>query len=222
MATVLGIGAFLVAYFWLLRNPLFPVTMMPLTALDRWVGFEPQALPLYLSLWFYVSIAPALLQESGLARPPRMWADVHQTLQSRHARNTFVIGDAAQLPRAVAKQAYNAIDMGELAAVNVTRFLAGSALKPFEPTGKPVLIAFGDLDTYLVAGRTVLASKAFAGAKEGVYQLFMSQMAPCDVLKSLPAAGGRLWQSWRQLAWPQLLSLADFRKLPDRRAVRML
>jgi membrane-associated phospholipid phosphatase len=63
MATVLGIGAFLVVYFWLLRNPLFPVTMMPLTALDQWVGFEPQALPLYLSLWFYVSIAPALLQD---------------------------------------------------------------------------------------------------------------------------------------------------------------
>jgi NADH dehydrogenase FAD-containing subunit len=39
---------------------------------------------------------------------------VHPTLQSRHARSTFVIGDAAQLPRAVAKQAYNAIDMGEL------------------------------------------------------------------------------------------------------------
>jgi hypothetical protein len=41
-------------------------------------------------------------------------------------------------------------------------------------------------------------------------------------LQSLPAAGGRLWQGWRRLAWPQLLSLADVRKLPDRRVVRML
>lgn len=175
-----------------------------------------------LTLWTAGLAAPALLQQSGLARPPHVWADVHQTLQSRHARSTFVIGDAAQLPRVVAKQAYNAIDMGKLAAVNVTGFLAGAPLKPYRPNSKPVLIAFGDLDTYLVAGKTVIASQALAGAKEGVFQLFMSQTAPCNVLQSLPAVGGRLWQSWRRLAWPQLLSLADFRKLPDRRVVRVL
>jgi NADH dehydrogenase len=175
-----------------------------------------------LTLWTAGLAAPALLQQSGLARPPHVWADVHQTLQSRYASSTFVIGDSAQLARAVAKQAYNAIDMGELAAINVTRFLAGAPLKPYQSNSKPVLIAFGDLDTYLIAGKTVLASQALAAAKEGVFQLFMSQMAPCSVLQYLPAAGGRLWQSWRRLAWPQLLSLADFRKLPDRRVVRML
>ncbi len=175
-----------------------------------------------LTLWTAGLAAPGLLQQSGLARPPQVWADVQPTLQSRYASNTFVIGDCAQLAHAVAKQAYNAIDMGKLAASNVTCFLAGAALTPYQPNSKPVLIAFGDLDTYLVAGKTVLASQALAGAKEGVFQLFMSQMAPCDLLQSLPAAGGRLWQSWRRLALPQLLSLADFRKLPDRRVVRML
>jgi membrane-associated phospholipid phosphatase len=45
----------------LLRHPLYPVTLMPLTAVDRWIGFWPGALPLYLSLWFYVSLAPGLL-----------------------------------------------------------------------------------------------------------------------------------------------------------------
>lgn len=175
-----------------------------------------------LTLWTAGLAPPELLQQSGLARPPSVWADVHQTLQSRYARNTFVIGDAAQLPRAVARQAYNAIDMGELAAANVMRHLAHSPLKAYEPSGKPVLIAFGDLETYLVAGRTVVASQALAGAKEGVYQLFMSQMAPCSMLQSLPAAGARLWQSWSQLAWPQLLSLTDLRKLPERRAIRIL
>jgi NADH dehydrogenase len=175
-----------------------------------------------LTLWTAGLAAPELLQQSGLARPPNAWADVHQTLQSRHARSTFVIGDAAQLPNPVAKQAYNAIAMGELAAINVTRFLDGEPLKPYQPGSKPVLIAFGDLDTYMVAGKTVLASQALAGAKEGVFQLFMSQMAPCNVLQSVPAASVRLWQSWRRLAWPQLLSLADFRKLPDRRVVRFL
>jgi len=175
-----------------------------------------------LTLWTAGLAPPTLLREAGLTRPPQVWADVHQTLQSRYYDNTFVVGDAAQLPRPVGKQAYNAIDMGSIAAANVARFLAGRALKPFKPASKPVLIAFGDLQTYLVAGRTVVASKALAGAKEGVYQVFMAQMAPGSMLHSLPAAAGRLWQSWRQLALPQLLSLADFRRLPDLRAIRLL
>lgn len=175
-----------------------------------------------LTLWTAGLAAPALLREAGLARPPQVWAEVHQTLQSRYFDNTFVVGDAAQLPHAVGKQAYNAIDMGALAAANVTRFLEGRALKPFKPAPKPVLIAFGDLQTYLVAGRTVVASKVLAGAKEGVYQVFMAQMTPGGMATSLPAAAGRLWRSWRRLAVPQLLSLADFRKLPDLRAVRLL
>ena len=112
--------------------------------------------------------------------------------------------------------------MGARAAANVAHFLGGRALKPFEPTSKPLLIAFGDLQTYLVAGQTVLASRLLAGAKEGVYQVFMSQMAAGGVLTGLPATTSRLWQSWRQLALPQLLSLADFKKLPDRRAIRLL
>ncbi len=175
-----------------------------------------------LSLWTAGLAPPALLRESGLAPPPEVWAGVHQTLQSQRFDNTFVVGDAAALPQAVGKQAYNAIDMGAFAAANVARFLEGRALKPFKPVPKPLLIAFGDLQTYLVAGRTVLASQLLAGAKEGVYQVFMSQMAPGGVLTGLPATTGRLWQSWRQLALPQLLSLADFRKLPDRRAIRLL
>ena len=181
-----------------------------------------ERLPSQLTLWTAGLAAPALLRQSGLAPSPQVWADVHQTLQSCQAEHTFVVGDCAQLPRAVAKQAYNAIDMGELAALNATRFLAAAPLKPYRPSSKPVLVAFGDLDTYLVAGQSVFASQALAAAKEGVFQLFMAQMAPCKVLQALPAAGSRLWQSWRQLALPQLLSLADFDKLPDRRVVRVL
>lgn len=62
IATTLGIGAFLMAYFWILRHPLFTVTQMPLTALDRAIGFRPAALPIYLSLWVYISFGPALLR----------------------------------------------------------------------------------------------------------------------------------------------------------------
>jgi len=54
---------FFIAYFWVLKHPFFPVTTMPHTAVDRLITFQPEALPLYLSLWFYVSLAPALLIE---------------------------------------------------------------------------------------------------------------------------------------------------------------
>lgn len=64
LATTLGISAFFVAYFWVLHYPQSAVTTMPLTALDRLIPVDPRALPLYLSLWFYVSIAPALLRNS--------------------------------------------------------------------------------------------------------------------------------------------------------------
>ncbi|WP_292451149.1 phosphatase PAP2 family protein [Methylibium sp.] len=62
--TTLGITAFFVAYFWVLQHPFFTVTTMPLIALDRWVAFRPEAFVLYVSLWVYVSLGPALLKDS--------------------------------------------------------------------------------------------------------------------------------------------------------------
>lgn len=56
-----GMGVFFVAYFWLLRHPLRPVTIVPRTAVDRLIRFWPGALPLYFSLWPYVALVPALL-----------------------------------------------------------------------------------------------------------------------------------------------------------------
>lgn len=56
-----GMTLFFVAYFAVLNNPLFPVTTMPLTAIDRAIGFQPESLALYFSLWVYVSLAPALI-----------------------------------------------------------------------------------------------------------------------------------------------------------------
>ena len=61
IGTTLFIGVFFGAYFYLLKHPAYPITVMPITWLDRLIGFQPQALPLYLSLWVYVSLPPALL-----------------------------------------------------------------------------------------------------------------------------------------------------------------
>jgi membrane-associated phospholipid phosphatase len=51
---------FFIGYFHLLRQPVNPVTVMPLTAIDRLVPFQPQALIAYFSLWIYVGVAPGL------------------------------------------------------------------------------------------------------------------------------------------------------------------
>jgi len=61
IGTPLGMAGFFFVYFWLLRHPLHPLVTIPFTAVDRWVAFQPGAVFLYLSLWFYVSLAPALL-----------------------------------------------------------------------------------------------------------------------------------------------------------------
>ncbi|MEP7280617.1 MAG: phosphatase PAP2 family protein [Rubrivivax sp.] len=57
----LGMTGFFVAYFYLLRHPVFPVTEMPRIALDHWIPFTPQALWVYFTLWVYVALTPALL-----------------------------------------------------------------------------------------------------------------------------------------------------------------
>ena len=51
---------FFIGYFHMLRHPDFAVTVMPLTALDHLIPFQPQALVAYFSLWLYVGVAPGL------------------------------------------------------------------------------------------------------------------------------------------------------------------
>lgn len=48
-------------YFGVLRYPLFATTVMPLIAIDQWIAFTPLAFPAYVSLWFYASLPPALM-----------------------------------------------------------------------------------------------------------------------------------------------------------------
>ena len=179
-------------------------------------------LPSALTIWAAGLAPPPLLREAKLIRPPQTWAAVHQTLQSRYAPSIFVVGDVAALPKPARKQAFNAIDMGALAAHNVTRWLADQSLKDFKPPATPLLLAFGDLQTYMIAGKTVLASKTLAAAKEGVYQLFMAQTAPQPGLQGVPSALRRLRTSWKELVVPSLLSIKDFRATSDCRPLKLM
>lgn len=61
IGTMLFISLFFGAYFYLLNGPAYPTTVMPVIFLDRLIGFQPLALPIYLSLWVYVSLPPLLL-----------------------------------------------------------------------------------------------------------------------------------------------------------------
>ena len=61
LGTPFFIAIFFGAYFYLLNYPASEITIMPTIWLDRVIGFAPNALSLYLSLWIYVSLPPALL-----------------------------------------------------------------------------------------------------------------------------------------------------------------
>jgi len=61
IAVSIAISVFMVGYFILLRHPFFPVALIPLTSLDRLIGFQPWSLLPYASLWVYISCAPMLL-----------------------------------------------------------------------------------------------------------------------------------------------------------------
>ncbi|OYV40104.1 MAG: PA-phosphatase [Thiomonas sp. 20-64-5] len=52
---------FFIAYFYLLQHPREAPTVIPMTAVDRWIGLQPWALPFYLSLWVYVSLPASLM-----------------------------------------------------------------------------------------------------------------------------------------------------------------
>ncbi|HVZ66415.1 MAG TPA: phosphatase PAP2 family protein [Opitutaceae bacterium] len=70
LGSILLFGAvFFAGYFLLLKFPVFPVRLMPVTALDRMIPFQPGALALYVSLWAYVPLVPGLMgKESEIAR----------------------------------------------------------------------------------------------------------------------------------------------------------
>jgi len=61
-ANIVGIAVFFAVYFRVLHLPHPDVTVMPVTAIDRWIAFEPAAFVPYASLWLYISLPLALLR----------------------------------------------------------------------------------------------------------------------------------------------------------------
>lgn len=63
IGTSVFMSIFFWAYFFLLKNPAFPVAVMPITVVDEWVGFSPMALIPYFSLWIYCSLPVMVMPE---------------------------------------------------------------------------------------------------------------------------------------------------------------
>ncbi len=172
-----------------------------------------------LTLWTGGAAPSPLLFASGLSASASQWAAVEPSLQSRFFDNVFVIGDAAELPIPVSKQAYHALDMGAHAATNVKRMLANASLRRFKPGPEISLISLGDIDTYLVIGQRVFAGTALAAAKELIFQANMGRLDPPFKISSVVELQGRYWQGIRELALPLLRSpsammhLANLRRL---------
>ena len=65
---------FFIGYFHLLRNPSQAVTVMPLTALDQALTFQPAAMAAYVSLWLYVGIPAGLMANRRQLVVYGLWA----------------------------------------------------------------------------------------------------------------------------------------------------
>jgi membrane-associated phospholipid phosphatase len=53
-------AVFFYSYFATLTSPIYPVAIMPTTAVDDWIVFWPPAFYIYVSLWLYTALIPAL------------------------------------------------------------------------------------------------------------------------------------------------------------------
>jgi NADH dehydrogenase len=158
-----------------------------------------------LCIWSAGTVLPDFLRDGGLNEDDDEWLPVDDSLRSLHAENVFIAGDCADLPEPARKQAYHAMAMGEVAGDNITRLLKGRRLRHFRPAPMPMLISFGDVTTWLVAGEYVVASPVLAAGKEGVYQANMARLAsPHEPLRYSAGVVGRATTATRRLLLPQL------------------
>ena len=178
-----------------------------------------ESLPADTTIWTGGALPPPLLRRSGLTEHPGRWVAVNDTLQSQSVDSIFVAGDSADLPKLKSKQAYHAIDMGELVAQNIDRLLAGEDLKEFRQASKPKIISFGDLQTYVIFGGLALASPLLAGLKEGVFQATMAKFDPPKGISSAMNFYDRSTEGLFNLTLPTMKSMLSLKRLTN---VRLL
>ena len=105
-----------------------------------------------------------------------------------------------------------ALDMGEHVARNIQRTGAGRKPIRFRPSDKPMLVSFGDLDCFLIAGKLVVAGAPLSAGKEAVFEAVMAQLdrraLPMRALHALQRGD----RAARELLWPKLSSWKALRR----------
>ncbi|MDG1461300.1 MAG: FAD-dependent oxidoreductase [Luminiphilus sp.] len=158
-----------------------------------------------LTIWTGGPAPSPLLQQSGLARPAS-WAPVDDYLHSLHADEVFIAGDSADLPSALAKQAYHAIDMGESVGRNIEALSIGRRMQRYRPSPKPQLISFGGLGCIMLAGKWAAGAPVLSAGKEVVFEVAMAQLdrqAAPERARQLLKRGIRASD---KLFWPTVMS----------------
>ena len=61
LGTTVFMTLFFWTYFFILKHPANPPVEVPTVALDQWIQLTPWAFSIYVSLWVYVSLPPALM-----------------------------------------------------------------------------------------------------------------------------------------------------------------
>lgn len=180
-----------------------------------------ESLPSDLTIWTGGVAPPALIADSGLAERAGSWAPVRPTLQSVDFDHVWVVGDAAKPDEFVSKQSYHAIAMGALAAQNLKHFFSGETLTAFKADVRPSLITFGDLDAYLVRGKSVIAGTPLSALKEAIFEYHMARFDPPTSISAIERLQDRSFAAILKLALPtvtsplSLLRLANVRLLSD-------
>jgi NADH dehydrogenase len=166
-----------------------------------------------ITIWTGGAAAPKLLYKSGLSNNPGEWAPVGLSLQSRLFDHIFVVGDAAAFPAPLSKQAYYALDMGMLATENIHHIVNSTNTVDFKAYSKPSLITFGDLSTFLITDKIVLAGPSLAAAKESIFQLTMLRMDKPTRLAGLFDTAFRAISGARAFVVPTLTSFDALKRM---------
>lgn len=186
-------------------------------ARDRvWLA-DGQKLAANAVIWTGGAAPTRLLRKSGLTRSASDWVQVNGCLQSKLSESVFVAGDAADIPDLKSKQAYHAMDMGELVATNIKLLIAGDELETLRLSAKPKIISFGDIQTYVVLGSIAVASPLLAGLKEAVFQAVMTKFDPPRGISSVVNLYGRTSESLFNLTLPGLMSMFSLKQLTSLR-----
>lgn len=174
--------------------------------------------PSHATIWAGGPRAPEVL---GATMPGAgaSWVPVEDTLEHPRFADIFIAGDSAAPPNPVSRQAYHALDMGALAGDNIRRRARRRRLRRYRPLPRPTLLAFGDLNTVLVAGDRALASPALAAGKELVCTAVLAQLDRRTTKDRADALLDRGRQATRALLWP---ALGDMKSLLRQARVQRL